>query len=173
MTTTNPDGVIVSRGGPAEGFALTLETGKPTFHVQRIGGELVSISGPKRIVGGWHHVVGVLTENKEMRLYVDGERVGEGKAPSLLTKDPAQLMEIGANDGGAVGNYQSPFQFVGIIDEVRLFFKAAEDAAVAERFKDGSEMFADPVLVVSFDDGTARDMSLERNNGTLRGPAES
>lgn len=168
MTTTNPNGVIVSRGGPAEGFALTLETGKPTFHV-RAGGELVSISGPKRIVGGWHHVVGVLTENKELRLYVDGERVGEGKAPSLLTKDPAQLMEIGADDGGAVGNYQSPFQFVGIIDEVRLFFKAAEDAAVAERFKDASEMFADPVLVVSFDDGTARDMSLERNNGTLIG----
>lgn len=168
MTTTNPNGVIVSRGGPAEGFALTLETGKPTFHV-RAGGELTSISGPKRIVGGWHHIVGVLTEDKEMRLYVDGERVGEGKAPSLLTKDPAQLMEIGADDGGAVGGYESPFQFVGIIDEVRLYFSATNDAAVAERFKDGSELFADPVLVVSFDDGTARDMSLLRNNGTLNG----
>ena len=168
MTTTNPNGVIVSRGGPAEGFALTMETGKPTFHI-RAAGELATISGPKRLVGGWHHIVGVLTEEKEMRLYVDGERVGEGKAPSLLTKDPAQGMEIGADDGGAVGEYTSPFQFVGIIDEVRLYFNATDDAAVAERFKDSSELAADPVLVVNFDDGSARDMSLQRNNGTLNG----
>ena len=168
MTTTNPNGVIVARGGPAEGFALTLETGKPTFHV-RAGSELSTISGPKRIVGGWHHIVGVITEGKDMRLYVDGERVGEGKASSLLTKDPAQGLEIGDDIGGSVGEYKSPFQFVGIIDEVRLYFTAVDDAAVAERFKDGSELSADPVLVVSFDDGTARDMSIHRNNGTLNG----
>ena len=168
MTTTNPNGVIIARGGPAEGYALTIETGKPTFHV-RVAGELATISGTKRIVGGWHHVVGVLTENKEMRLYVDGERVGEGVAPGLLAKDPAQGMEIGADEGGAVGEYKSPFQFVGIIDEVRLYFSAADDAAVAERYKDASELFSDPVLVISFDDGSARDMSLQRNNGTLNG----
>ncbi len=68
-----------------------------------------------------------------------------------------------------MGEYQSPLQFVGTIDEVRLYFKATDDAAVAERFKDSSELFADLVLVVSFDDGTARDMSLQRNNGTLNG----
>jgi hypothetical protein len=35
-------------------------------------------------------------------------------------------------------------------------------------------MHPEPALVVSFDDGTARDMSLHRNNGTLSGgrPAE-
>ncbi len=168
MTTTNPNGVIIARGGPAEGYALTIETGKPTFHV-RAAEELATISGPKRIVGGWHHIVGVLTADKEMRLYVDGERVGEGKAPGLLAKDPAQGMEIGADEGGAVGEYKSPFQFVGIIDEVRLYFTAADDAAVAERYKDASELFPDPVLVLSFDDGSARDMSLQRNNGTLNG----
>ena len=168
MTATNPNGVIVARGGPTEGFALTLETGKPTFHV-RVAGELTTVSGPKRIVGGWHHVVGMLAEDKQMRLYVDGERVGEGAAPSLLTRDPAQGLEIGDDAGGSVGGYPSPYQFVGIIDEVRLFFTAVDDVAVAERYKDGSEMSADPVLVVSFDDGTARDMSTYRNNGTLNG----
>ena len=168
MTATNPNGVIVARGGPAEGFALTLETGKPTFHV-RVAGELATVSGPKRIVGGWHHVVGVLTEDQQMRLYVDGERVGEGAAPGLLKRDPAQGLEIGDDAGSSVGDYPSPYQFVGIIDEVRLFFTAVDDASVAERYKDGSEMSADPVLVVSFDDGTARDMSTYRNNGTLNG----
>jgi len=168
MTTTNPNGVIIARGGPAEGYALTIETGKPTFHV-RVAGELATISGPKRIVGGWHHIVGVLAEDKQMRLYVDGERVGEGVAPGLPAKDPAQGMEIAADEGGAVGEYKSPFQFVGIIDEVRLYFSAADDDAVAERYKDASELFPDPVLILSFDDGSARDMSLQRNNGTLNG----
>ncbi len=168
MTTTNPNGVLVARGGPAEGFALTMETGKPTFHI-RTDGTLSTISGSKRIVGGWHHVVGVLTEDKQMRLYVDGERVGEGTASGLLTKDPAQGLEIGDDAGGSVGEYPSPFQFVGIIDEVRLYMTAADDASVAERFKDASELSADPVLVVTFDDGTARDMSTYRNNGTLNG----
>lgn len=168
MTATNPNGVIVARGGPAEGFALTLETGKPTFHI-RSGSTLSTISGPKRIVGGWHHLVGVVDEQLKMTLYVDGELVGEGKASALLTKDPAQGLEIGDDVGGAVGEYDSPNQFVGIIDEVRLYFHAVDAKAVAERFKEASEMNADPALVVSFDDGTARDMSLNRNNGTLSG----
>jgi hypothetical protein len=168
MTTTNPNGVIVARGGPAEGFALTMETGKPTFHV-RSASTLSTVSGTKRIVGGWHHIVGVLTAEKEMRLYVDGERVGEGKAAGLLTKDPAQGLEIGGDLGGSVGDYGQPFQFVGIIDEMRLYFTAVDDAAVAQRFNDDSELSSDPSLVVTFDDGTARDMSSYRNNGTLIG----
>ena len=100
---------------------------------------------------------------------MDGERVAEGAASGLLTKDPVQGLEIGDDAGGSVGGYPSPYQFVGIIDEVRLFFTAVDDAAVAERYKDESEMSANPVLVVSFDDGTARDMSTYRNNGTLNG----
>ena len=111
----------------------------------------------------------MLSEDQQMRLYVDGERVGEGAAPGLLKRDPAQGLEIGDDAGSSVGDYPSPYQFVGIIDEVRLFFTAVDDASVAERYKDGSEMSADPVLVVSFDDGTARDMSTYRNNGTLNG----
>jgi outer membrane protein assembly factor BamB len=168
MTATGPNGVIVARGGPAEGFALTLETGKPTFHV-RSAGTLSTVVGPKRIVGGWHHVVGVLTKDKQMRLYVDGERVGEGTASGLVTKDPAQGLEIGDDAGSSVGTYGQPFQFVGIIDEVRLYLTEVDDAAIAQRYADGSELSADPALVVTFDDGTARDMSTHRNNGTLIG----
>ena len=29
-----PGGVVVARGGPQDGFALTLEKGNPTFHVR-------------------------------------------------------------------------------------------------------------------------------------------
>jgi hypothetical protein len=104
-----------------------------------------------------------------MKLYVDGELAAEGRATGLLTKDPAQGLEIGNDAAGAVGNYENATQFVGLIDEVRLYFKAADVSAIAARHADGSELFGDPALVVTFDDGTARDLSLHRNNGTLSG----
>ena len=168
ITSTKPKGTIIARGGPADGFALTLQTGQPQFHI-RANGELKTISGKKRIVGGWHHVAGVLTEDRQMRLYVDGERVAEGEATALLATDPAQGLEVGADDATAVGDYQSPNPFVGVIDEVRLYFTAVTDEQIAERFKDGSEIPTEPVLVATFDDGTARDMSTFLNNGTVDG----
>jgi outer membrane protein assembly factor BamB len=168
ITATKPNGVIAARGGPAEGFALTLEQGRPTFMV-RSEGKLTSVSGGKRVIGGWHHIVGVLNSDKSMGLFVDGEKVGQSIATNLLTKDPAQGLEIGADAGGAVGEYESPNSFSGIIDEFRLYFTAVSDQAIANRFSEGSELAEDPRLVVTFDDGTARDFSTYRNNGTLEG----
>jgi outer membrane protein assembly factor BamB len=170
VTATKPNGVIVARGGPAEGFALILDEGTPTFLV-RSESKLTAVKGLNRIVGGWHHVVGVLAENKQMRLFVDGQRVGEATASGLLTKDPAQGMEIGADAASAVGEYETPNSFAGIIDEVRFYLNSTDDEAIAERFKNGSELGNDPRLVVTFDDGTARDFSTYRNNGTLEGGA--
>ena len=168
VTATKPNGVIVARGGPAEGFALVIEEGRPAFLV-RSESNLSIAKGPKRIVGGWHHIVGVLTEDKQMRLFVDGERVAEERASGLLTKDPAQGMEVGADAASSVGEYATPNSFAGIIDEVRFYLNATEDEAIAERFTNGSELGNDPRLVVTFDDGTARDFSTYRNNGTMEG----
>ena len=168
VTSTKPNGVIAARGGPAEGFALSLSKGRPVFDV-RSESNLKSISGTKRIVGGWHHVVGVLAEDKSMKLYVDGQLAAEGEAPGLISQDPAQSLEIGGDAGAAVGNYQSPNTITGIVDEFRLYFKAANAEQVAARFKEGSEIFSDPVLVATFDDNTARDMSLSRLNGEVIG----
>lgn len=168
MTATRPQGVIIARGGPAEGFALVLEGGRPTFQV-RAGGDLKSVQGNKRIVGGWHHIVGVLREDRTMQLYVDGEVVGEGKAASLLKSDPAQAMEVGLDAQTAVGKYKSPNGFTGIIDDVRLYFLAASSEQIAKRYKDGSEISSNAVLAVTFDDGSARDYSVHRNNGTAQG----
>ena len=97
-----------------------------------------------------------------------------GEATGLLANDPAQGMEVGADDQSAVGEYQSPNPFGGVIDEVRLYFTAATDEQIAARFKNGDEVAPEPVLVVGFDDGTARDVSTHRNNGTVSGgkPAE-
>jgi hypothetical protein len=166
FTSTKPNGVIVARGGPAAGFALTLQGGKPQFLV-RARSELRTVSGNKRVVGGWHHVAGVLSEDKSIRLYVDGRLAGEGAAAGLINTDPVQELCVGADTKTAVGEYKSPAAFTGVIDEVRLYFTAATDDQIAKRFEDGSEISADAALAVSFDDGTARDHSLHRNSGTL------
>jgi hypothetical protein len=169
INSTRPAGVIVARGGPAQGFALTLAGGKPQFLV-RSDSKLTTVEGPKRIVGEWHHVAGVLTAEKEVRLYVDGQLVAEGTAPALLTANPRQGLEIGADDAGAVGEYQSPQAFTGLIDDVRLYFEALDAAAIKARFDAPSEAAdAEPVLWVDFDEADARDRSRHRNNGTIAG----
>ena len=168
FTSTKPAGVIVARGGPAEGFAIRLENGKPEFLV-RSGSELGKAIGPKPVVGGWHHIVGVLNNDKSMKLFIDGELVSTAKAPGLISKDPAQGLEIGDDIGGSVGDGESETSFTGIVDEVRLYFLAANDEHVARRFREGSEISSEAVLAVCFDDGTARDDSVNRNNGTLEG----
>ncbi|MDM4014082.1 PQQ-binding-like beta-propeller repeat protein [Roseiconus lacunae] len=168
MTTIRPQGVVIARGGPTEGFALSLNNGKPQFHV-RVEKKLKTITGPNRIVGGWHHLVGVLDVDGSMKLYVDGELVTEGKTTGTLTVDPAQGLDVGADGMTAVGDYQSPSQFSGVIDEVRLYFIAATDEQILRRYENGQEISPDAVLAVSFDDGTARDHSLQRNSGTIDG----
>jgi hypothetical protein len=60
-------------------------------------------------------------------------------------------------------------QLSGVVDEVRLYFAAASAEQVAKRHADGSEISSDAVLAVSFDDGSARDHSIQRNNGTVEG----
>jgi hypothetical protein len=168
VTSTKPQGVVIARGGPAAGFAITLKNGKPQFMVRSEAG-LSTVSGPKRIVGGWHHVVGVLDEDKSMKLYVDGELAASGQSLGLIHTDPAQGLDVGADGQTAVGDYTSPLPFSGAIDEVRLYFLAASAEQISRRYEDGSEISSDAVLAVSFDDGTARDHGIHRNNGTLEG----
>lgn len=166
VTATKPNGVVIARGGPTHGFALTLKQGRATF-LWRANSKLTEVTGGKRLVGGWHHLVGVANENKEIRLYVDGEKVAEGAVDSLIPSDPAQALEIGSDAGTAVGEYTSPNTLTGIVDEPRLYFATFSDEAIAKRFEDGDELSADAVLAASFDDGSARDHSIHRNNGTV------
>lgn len=171
VSVTKPQGVIAARGGPTDGFALHVRQGKPVFSI-RADFTLTEIEGPGRIVGGWHHIVGSIAEDKSMRLYVDGKLVAEGEATALIKGDPAQPMEIGADGGTAVGDYNSPHALTGVVDEVRLYFEAFDDANIAARFESDAELSDSAVIAVGFDDGTARDLSLSRNNGTLVGKVQ-
>jgi hypothetical protein len=85
----------------------------------------------------------------------------------LITSDPAQALQIGSDEGTAVGDYRGQNGFTGAIDEVRLYITAANADAVKDRYENNSELADDPRLVISFDDSTARDLSLHKNDGNL------
>jgi outer membrane protein assembly factor BamB len=166
------DGVIVARGGPKDGFALTIEKGRPRFHI-RATDKLTSIGSRERIVGKWHHLAGVLSEDKSMKLYLDGRLVAKGEASALLGTDPIQSLDIGADNLTAVGSYNSPFNFTGLIDEVRLHFGEVDPtffATVVEGPGQNRPIDKNCVLACSFDDGKAIDLSSGKHEGTLTGP---
>ncbi|MEE3054928.1 MAG: PQQ-binding-like beta-propeller repeat protein [Planctomycetota bacterium] len=169
VKSAGPNGVVIARGGPAQGYALLLQKGKPQFSV-RSNDELSTVSGPARVVKRWVHLAGVLGDDKQLRLYVDGKLVAAAKAVGPLTGDPAQPTEVGADVQSAVGNYTSPLGFKGIIDEVQVYFRALSDDEIASRHSaTGATPDAALVLSLSFDNGRAADASVHKNNGTVSG----
>lgn len=164
------EGVILARGGPAAGFALIQQGGKPAFLIRTTAG--LSIAAAQQPLGrDWNHLVGMLMEDRTLKLYVNGKLATEAKAHALIDTDPKQAMEIGADDAGSVGDYPTPFAFNGIIDEVKLFFGELSDTEIAANFEGDSTAPAAARLVMacSFDEGDAHDGSGNNNHGTLAG----
>ena len=170
VSSAKKTGVVLARGGPAEGFALYLNQGRPHFAV-RAASELVTVSGKKAIDGHWTHLVGVLNDKKEMQLYVNGDLVASGKSKGFIKSDPKQGLEIGADQTSAVGEYTSPFPFAGLIDEVRLYFGTLSADDIKSRLlapKKDAPKNAKIVLACSFERG-AVDSSGNNNHGKITG----
>lgn len=171
LRARNGNGVVVARGGPSHGYALFLEGGKPQFAV-RVRGEISAVSAEENVVGKWVHLAGVLTADQKLLLYVNGRLAGSAKAVGFIAADPAQAMEIGADVGGGVGDYNSPFGFAGIIDEVRVYHGAVSRADIERHYStpgDTRAQKATLVLHYTFDQGEAKDLSGHRNEGTVEG----
>jgi len=161
------NGVVVARGAGSHGYVLFLTNGKPNFAI-RSAGEISSVSSDRRIVGKWTHLAGVLTADKKLMIYVNGKLAGSTEAVGLITSDPAQAMEIGADEGGSVGEYRSPYGFTGSVDEVRVYHRALSADEVKEHYSaSGGAGDADLVLHFSFDSEDAKDVSGNENDGTV------
>ncbi len=167
-----PSGVVVARGGPARGYALVIEKGRPLFVVREGEDETVTATGGARVVGKWVHLCGVLTPDKHVQLYVDGKLADDGGEIPFITSEPVQGLEVGGDEGGAVGAYESPHLLAGTIDEVVVLHGkvTAEDvAALKAGDPQGIGKDAQVVLHLSFDDGQATDSSSQKNNGQNQG----
>lgn len=171
VNSASANGVVVAHGGPAVGYSLWLKAGRPQFSVRTSGEELTTISAKGRVTGKWTHLVGVIQKNKELKLYVNGELKSEGTVARLIPSDPAQSLEVGADDQGPVAEYASPNAIQGVIDEVRVFQGELTPEDVATRFDlpKSSPTSAKAVLSFSFEDGKATDDSGSDNHGQLDG----
>ena len=166
-----PDGAILARGGVASGYALVLKGGKPHF-VIRVKDKAHGVTAREGVVGTWAHLAGVLTEQRKLQVFVNGRLAGSADAPSLLTGPPGQATEIGADAGTGAGEYESPFAFGGVIDEVRIHHRAlspVEIAAHAAKPGAAPRKAEGLVLCFSFDHGDARDDSGSGNDGQVDG----
>ncbi|MFP6904317.1 MAG: LamG domain-containing protein, partial [Verrucomicrobiota bacterium] len=145
------NGVVVAHGGPAEGYALFLKKRQPWFSV-RSGGKAVDIYAKTRLDSdAWTHVAGVLSPDKGMKLYVNGELVSTGTAHGLLTKNPIQTLDIGSDLKTYVSDaYPEPVSYGGLIDSVRVYHSPVQENDVKTLSLSGA-IDAVPVMECTFD----------------------
>lgn len=171
VNSDKKNGVVVSHGGPLNGYALIIRNNKPVF-VVRADKKISSVAGKKNVNGRWAHLTGVLTEDKKLQIYVDGILAGETKASGLIATLPAQAMEIGTDDNGSVGSYATPNGLTGRVDEIRVYHGTVTADEIADHFANVSSTKtenAQLALSFSFDDKKPQDASGNKNHGAING----
>ena len=178
IKTEQPNGAVLAHGGSNHGYALYLQNGQPRFAV-RTSGNLSSVGAKKKVVGRWVHLAGILTAGspqdalrQNLQIYVDGRLAASAKASGLITADPAEAMEIGADEGSKVGDYAEPFGFNGLIDQVRVYHRALSGPDIKKHASSLRQTVTDKaglVLCYSFEKGNASDTSGNKNNGKVEG----
>ncbi len=166
-----PDGVVVARGATVQGYSLYIKGGVPHFAI-RADSEAAHVSASEAVSDDWVHLAGVLTSEGQLRIYVNGALAGTAAGPGPVPKDPAESMQIGADEGGAVGDYEGGLPFKGIIDEVRIYHGDLPEAAIRGQAGTGDEADtgqASLVVYLSFDKDNASDASGNKNHGTIVG----
>ena len=85
------------------------------------------IKGPDIADNEWHYVVGV-REGTSIYLYIDGEKIREGRTPAQVAGDNPGLVYIGCVKD------PSTWPFKGIIDEVRVYSRALSEEEIKKRY---------------------------------------
>jgi arylsulfatase A-like enzyme len=132
-------GVIVAQGGAFGGWSLYAKDGKPTYCYNLFGLQHFKIEGDDAIPPGTHQVRaefaydgGGLAKGGQVTLYVDGDKVGEGRVegtvPMLFSAD--ETADLGSDTASAVSDDYTPEDsvFTGTVEWVQLDIdEAAED----------------------------------------------
>ncbi len=117
-------GVLVAQGGSVHGYTLFVNAGKISFAVRR-GGVMTSVSADLTTPGP-HTASANLEMSGAMTLMLDGQLAAQGAAPGPLAVMPRDALNVGADEGGAVGPYAAPNRFGGTIESVVIELDDAE-----------------------------------------------
>ena len=134
------DGVILSQGGAFGGFALYAKDGKPAYCYNLFGLQQFKVYGENTVPAGEHQVRmeftydgGGLGKGGDVKLYVDGEQVGEGRVdgtvPMLFSAD--ETTDVGSDTATPVSDDYGPTdsEFTGNVQWVQLDIDAAAEDA--------------------------------------------
>ena len=116
--------------------------------------------------GTWYHLAGTY-DGKTMTVLVNGQPIGSQRFTGQIQIDDSDLM-IGKGDPDySMGEY-----FHGDIDEIRIW-NVARSPEQLRAAMNGRLSGKEPGLVAywPFDDGTAKDLSGNGNNGVFDGSA--
>lgn len=116
FTASKPDGVIIAHGGSANGYTLYLKAGKLVFGLRRARA-FTTIAADAPIAVS-HTALATLDASGEMTLSIDGKRAAHAQTPGSLAVMPRDGLEVGADEGGVVGDYVSPNRFSGTIESL-------------------------------------------------------
>ena len=125
------EGVIIAQGGAFAGWALYLFNGKPAYCHNLLSLARFKAYGETAVPPGVHQVRmefaydgGGLAKGGTINLFVDGEKVGEGRAdatvPMMYSGD--ETCDLGADTGSNVSDDYTPqtSRFTGTINWVQL-----------------------------------------------------
>ncbi len=113
----------------------------------------------------WNHVA-LTYDGSRIHLYLNGEEVSAGPAPSFISTDGA--LKIGGGEKGYGGN-----DFDGKIDEVRVYNRALDEGEIqADKAAPIQTPQQGPIAAYSFDEGegtSVEDLSGDGNTATIEG----
>ncbi|WP_449538883.1 GH32 C-terminal domain-containing protein [Ferdinandcohnia sp. Marseille-Q9671] len=106
----------------------------------------------------WSYVVATFSQTeKKMKLYLNGEKVGEASTPNGVLTPSAQDLIIGKHNSAAVINGTfTANMFNGLIDELKIHNQAISEKEIQENYQ---------TVIQTFEDGKlpAPDMKLDRS----------
>ena len=153
-----PDGVIAQHGGGNMGYALALQGGVPAFSI-RAEKVTTTAQSARPLDQGWHHIAGVLTAEKGVRLYVDGQLAAETKANALIPAQPKIGLSLGDAGTSLVSDYGKGAGYTGMLDQFAVWSRALEPGEIVEH-ANGANFIArgnGALLACTFDNGNAKD----------------
>ncbi len=165
------DGIIATHGGSQHGWALALQDGRPGFAIRADKVEALAQSA-RPLDDGWHHIAGVLSADKRILLYVDGDLAASAKAPGLIPKKPNLGLQLGSGSSSLVTSFGKGAPYTGMLDQFVIHEQAMDNGEIIQHAQQasfparGEEKI---MLAASFDNGDARDDVGGQSMGVLSG----
>lgn len=153
-----PNGIICQQGGGNMGYALAIEEGRPGFSV-RANKETGTAQSARALDPGWHHLAGVLTPEKKLQLFIDGQLAAESKAPGFIPQPPKLGLTLGIGGSSLVADYGKNTPYTGMLDQFAIWPRALTPGEIMDHANGANfiQRGNGALLACSFDNGNAKD----------------